>query len=335
MSKYILYFSTLLLLSSCTNTIGYLPDDEPQKLIVNALLSTDSSRNAVYLHYSQYSQTLPVADGKIRIFVNEALKEEVTAQDHEQPIYPIRTPFHTGDKVRIEASAGNGSYRAEAETKVPPALQIAQVDTSYVYLRNYNVWANNQPSYDKYLRISIQLKENHVQQASPQYYRLEVEQVYYGYKEQEDGQAFLPTDTLNLGTRFQYQYIYDTALTDGKPGKFENEGISIIQPLENFFGLFKNSYFHQGTYTMNIELGENHYFKDYQGRIDRDVTLRVYSISENEFRYLHSIGAVLQYDPENFIYPIPIIPNNLSGGIGIFSIANVSTYSFKEENCHP
>lgn len=34
MKKYLLFLCVFVILGACTNTIGYLPDDEPKKLIV-------------------------------------------------------------------------------------------------------------------------------------------------------------------------------------------------------------------------------------------------------------------------------------------------------------
>ena len=38
MKKYFLFLCVFVILSACTNTIGYLPDDEHKKLIVNAMM---------------------------------------------------------------------------------------------------------------------------------------------------------------------------------------------------------------------------------------------------------------------------------------------------------
>ena len=51
MKKYFLFLCVFVILSACTNTIGYLPDDEPKKLIVNAMMQTENNDNRIYLHY--------------------------------------------------------------------------------------------------------------------------------------------------------------------------------------------------------------------------------------------------------------------------------------------
>ena len=60
MKKYFLFLCVFVILSACTNTIGYLPDDEPKKLIVNAMMQTENNDNRIYLHYTGWTATTPV-----------------------------------------------------------------------------------------------------------------------------------------------------------------------------------------------------------------------------------------------------------------------------------
>ena len=57
MKKYFLFLCVFVILSACTNTIGYLPDDEPKKLIVNAMMQTENNDNRIYLHYTGWTAT--------------------------------------------------------------------------------------------------------------------------------------------------------------------------------------------------------------------------------------------------------------------------------------
>ena len=62
MKKYFLFLCVFVILSACTNTIGYLPDDEPKKLIVNAMMQTENNDNRIYLHYTCLLYTSDAAD---------------------------------------------------------------------------------------------------------------------------------------------------------------------------------------------------------------------------------------------------------------------------------
>ena len=66
MKKYFLFLCVFVILGACTNTIGYLPDDEPKKLIVNAMMQTENNDNRIYLHYTGWTATTPVTDGIIQ-----------------------------------------------------------------------------------------------------------------------------------------------------------------------------------------------------------------------------------------------------------------------------
>lgn len=324
MKKSFFLLCTLVILGACTHIIGYLPDDEPKKLIVNALMTTGDNDNRVYLHYTGWTATTPVTDGVVSLYINGKLSETITA---ENDYYPVKSIFRTGDKVSIEASSENGKYKAQAETCISAPLQIINIDTTYISLRDYNSWVGGKPVYDNYLRLNIQLKQPDAKEEN-RYYRLEVKQVFYSHR-WYDGR-----DTLSIDTTYTYNYIYDAALTDGNPGHAIDEGVELIQQWNNYFGLFKSSYFKNGEYNMTIDLKEyiNYIYTDSR-KTERYITLRFYSISESEYRYLHTISSALDFDAENFIYAVPLIPNNIKGGIGIFGIASQTEYKLKEENC--
>lgn len=318
MKKYVWFFFTLVLFIACTNTIGYLPDDEPKKLIVNALLTAGSDNNFISLRYTGWTATTPATDGIIQLYINGEPTETITAKDE---IYPVKSIFHPGDKVRIEASAGNGTYRAEAETRIEVPLQVVRIDTSYVKLRDYDSWIGDKPKYDNYLRLKIQLKQPDTK-ATDNYYRLEIYQVYHSHEWHEN------RDSLRIYTSYNYNYSYDTALTDGKPGHAIDEGFELIPKWNNYFGLFKSNYFKQGEYRLTVDLKESSNYYAYQ--TDRYITVRLYSISESEYRYLHALASAIDYDSDNFIYSVPLLPNDIEGGIGIFSIAS-KVESYLEE----
>lgn len=318
MKKLVLFLFMLVLLTACTNTIGYLPDDEPRKLIVNALLTTDSDNNRIFLRYTGWTATTPATDGIVHLYINGKLAETITV---EEDFYPVKSIFQPGDKVKIEASTENGAYRAEAETCIEAPLEIMRIDTSYVNLRDYNSWIGDTPRYDDYLRLKIQLKQSDAEKTD-KYYRLEIYQIYHSYEWQGN------TDSLKIYSSYNYNYSYDTALTDGKPGHAIDEGFELIPKWNNYFGIFKSSYFKQGEYTLTIDLKENFSYNAY--KTDRYITVRLYSISESEYKYLHALSSMLDYDSDNFIYAVPHLPTDIKGGIGVFSIAS-KVESYLEE----
>ena len=298
MKKYFLFLCVFVILSACTNTIGYLPDDEPKKLIVNAMMQTENNDNRIYLHYTGWTATTPVTDGIIHLYINGKLSETITAEDD---YYPVKSIFRTGDKVKIEASSENGKYKAKAETRISAPLQIINVDTTYISLRDYNSWVGGKPVYDNYLRLNIQLKQPDIE-AENTYYRLEIKQIFYSHK-WHDGR-----DTLSIDTTYNYNYIYDTALTDGKPGHAIDEGFELIQKWNNYFGLFKSCYFKNREYNMTIDLKEDiNYIHIDSQKAERYISIRFYSISESEHRYLYAMSSALDFDAEDMAYKYHVL----------------------------
>ena len=57
MKKALLLLSFVHLLAACTNDIEILPNDESQKLIVNALINANKTNNAIFLALSGLSRT--------------------------------------------------------------------------------------------------------------------------------------------------------------------------------------------------------------------------------------------------------------------------------------
>lgn len=327
MKRYLLFLCTLLVLTACTNTIGYLPDDEPKRLVVNAMMEAGNDDNRIYLHYTGWMASTPATDGIIRLYINEKLTETITA---EAGYYPVKSKFCTGDKVRIEAETENGAYRVNAETVVHAPLQILQVDTSYVKLRDYDSWIGDEPAYDNYLRLQIRSKQLHAN-AENTFYRLEVQQIYFAHKWYYGYYGSI--DSLRVDTTYNYNYIFDTALMDGKPGQSIDDGFELIQKWNNSFGLFKNTFFKEGEYTLTIDLKEDINFIHFDSdKAERDISIRLYSISEEEYKYLHAMSAAIDFDADNFIYAVPLIPFNIQGGIGIFSITSKAEYKLREED---
>ena len=65
MKKALLLLSFVHLLAACTNDIEILPNDESQKLIVNALINANKTNNAIFLALSGYHEPQVV---KMEIF---------------------------------------------------------------------------------------------------------------------------------------------------------------------------------------------------------------------------------------------------------------------------
>ena len=87
MKKYLLFLCVFVILGACTNTIGYLPDDEPKKLIVNAMMQTENNDNRIYLHYTGWTATTPVTDGIIHLYINGNCQKQSLAEAKLQKVH--------------------------------------------------------------------------------------------------------------------------------------------------------------------------------------------------------------------------------------------------------
>ena len=78
MKKALLLLSFVHLLAACTNDIEILPNDESQKLIVNALINANKTNNAIFLALSGYHEPQVVKNGIIHLYINNVLSETIS-----------------------------------------------------------------------------------------------------------------------------------------------------------------------------------------------------------------------------------------------------------------
>ena len=126
MKKALLLLSFVHLLAACTNDIEILPNDESQKLIVNALINANKTNNAIFLALSGYHEPQVVKNGIIHLYINNVLSETISEctyrpnndspLDYQNYFYQISSRFKTGDQVRIEVETKDGKYKANAES---------------------------------------------------------------------------------------------------------------------------------------------------------------------------------------------------------------------------
>ncbi len=139
MKKALLLLSFVHLLAACTNDIEILPNDESQKLIVNALINANKTNNAIFLALSGYHEPQVVKNGIIHLYINNVLSETISEctyrpnndspLDYQNYFYQISSRFKTGDQVRIEVETKDGKYKANAEATVYEPIEIIKADT--------------------------------------------------------------------------------------------------------------------------------------------------------------------------------------------------------------
>lgn len=320
MKTYIHYLSALiatLTIVSCENELPFSIKDNPPKLVMNALINTESQTNLLFLNVTGKEATTHIQNATIEVRVNGQLAESLRPLPPEQEGDPqcrfnITSKFTPGDVVRIDALTDDGKYHAWAEVTVPqrPA-EIENIDTLTVPMLEYGHKMN-------YLRYRITLKDR---PGETNYYRIVVDKQTtlwkYNYEEEGKGEYI-------FWTKHSYSFIgrEDIVLTDGQPSTGEDEDNGIFDTARNIYGVFDDSRFKDTSYTMTVynsthieTAGEEGYFNA------MDVIIRLRSITEVEYYYLKALNLVDSdiYD-ETIDEPIKY-PGNVHGGTGIVGIS--------------
>jgi hypothetical protein len=300
-------------------------EENPPKLILNALIDCDTDRNRIYLAMTGRDQVSSVDNPLINILINGELKEQLNDDTRENDassylpdMYTWTNPYTTGvkfspgDRVKIEASDGNGQRRAWAEDVVPQPVRIERVDTM-TYTKK--IWFGEEY---RYLRVKITFTDNPDEK---NYYRLALQSsdTLYGLSH------ITGKDTVLTLENYPKPIINeDFVLTGGRPYLDENDA-PLFQP-ENPFCIFDDTHLN-GTYTMTVSWRMDYYFDYYISEIMRrlgSLTIRLSAITESQYYYLKAVGLSEYETGKDFLYqPIPF-PSNVQGGTGILGLSATS-----------
>ena len=223
MKKALLLLSFVHLLAACTNDIEILPNDESQKLIVNALINANKTNNAIFLALSGYHEPQVVKNGIIHLYINNVLSETISEctyrpnndspLDYQNYFYQISSRFKTGDQVRIEVETKDGKYKANAEATVYEPIEIIKADT----IESNHSLSETSESLWIYQATKWKIKLQTPTTNHSQYYRVNIKQTYtYRLTNRKTLQ-----DSTAISTQWECSGYYDTALMDGKPAKVQ------------------------------------------------------------------------------------------------------------------
>lgn len=334
MKKSLLLLAFIQLLAACTNDIEVMPDDEPQKLIINAMMNAGKTDNAIFLALSHYSEPQVVKNGIIRLYINDVLSETVTECTHHSDnryeseymdyFYRINSSFKAGDHVRIEVETRDGKYQANAETTVYEPVEIVKTDTFKTYFSSSesmgSLWSVQFTNW----KIKLKAPSN----SQTQYYRVSIKHHYTYHLTNRKTQQ----DSIATSIQWGCNGYYDTALMDGKPGNPNNDdpGINFVPTINNYNNVFSDAYFTNNQYTMTLDSYYNYFLDNdlYEiKKISGKATIQYYAISPNEYQYLRAANADTDHDSSDLLQVPVIFPNNINGGIGIFAIENPTEYT--------
>ena len=133
-------FVTVTMMSSCENELPFNINNNPPKLVMNALINAESTDNLLFLNFTSKENSTHVQNVTVEVRINGELKESLRplppeTEGNPQCRFGITSRFTPGDAVRIDAITDDGQYHAWTEINVPQRpFEIENVDTVTVPL---------------------------------------------------------------------------------------------------------------------------------------------------------------------------------------------------------
>lgn len=341
-SSIILYFIIGVFFSSCENEIAYTPKHREPQLIMNALLDAGEAENFVYLSLSGIVSIGHVKQATVSLYINGKhveTPEELPPlkplggadKDPENPLnylpeiakrkkYRIRTALHPGDKVRVEANAENGKYRASAEATIPYPVGPIKVDTCTVEIKQgFNWWKKS-----RQFKVTLQDRPG-----EKNYYRLDIRHEITAH-----GITYAGRDTIITKREYDINNREDIVLTDGNIKENVNDEDGFFGTyIENKYNVFTNSRFANASYTLKVYTELYEYFSsmyiDKLLSLRRTVTVRLLSITEMEYRYLKALNTIESGNYEEVLMEPIVLADNIEGGIGFLGVSSEARVTLK------
>lgn len=357
MLKYILFLASFLLVS-CEENVRWIDEMEvTPKLTISALLSTGTEDNQqVSVHTTGVAKTSVVTDAAFQLTVNgqqvdsaiyticydsiPMYANESLGTSAQEGYYYLNYHFKPGDEVSLRVQSKGQT--AEAHTEVPYPIEITGVDT--LHLVKYDDSGDAQD----YLRLMIHLRQPEEMHGT-QYFRLAVNKTSTYYLGQCN--SSIHNDTVDYVDKRQvlstsYEYDSDIALRSIEQ-KEENDDdyfADLSYNIKNIYGIFRNSVFKNKEYTLTIDVeydyfyySYNHYYSNpdpnyrpFRAGYEFIYEIKVYTLPRIEYLYLNSLCALSEYESGLISSNPPVVPSNIEGGTGIFSISAKAAYTLTE-----
>lgn len=318
MKKSIFIFPVLALLAgACTNDLEISFDQEPELLVMNAMLRTDESFHSVLLSLSRADKVIALKSAQVDCYVNGELVASGKGNSDDYPEYTtasyyIEAEFHPGDEIRLEAR--KDALHASATVTVPQPATIVAVDTVHLARSPYFAHDKNPAA----LGCRLHLQDFPGQ---PSWFRLEAvfHEVFYQYDYPYSSQK-----------RIDFGFEQDPILLDGHQAQQGGNSFSKLfesMNTRNIFLTFRDTAFADGIGEPEIhipysELDDLYSFNPDVPR-EKDIQFYLYTISQEEYDYLAQVAKSRSTDMGVLAEPTHI-PSNVEGGLGFVSVSAVS-----------
>ncbi|MCR5395760.1 MAG: DUF4249 domain-containing protein [Bacteroidales bacterium] len=332
-SKYLLLFLSIAL-SSCMDQEQYTfseGDIEPL-IVLNALWESADTTQTIDVRRTGLVATSEVNDYQSSLTVNGSVIDPTEMGTyHYQP--------QPGDEVELSVQVGPEQVSASA--CVPQPVIIEGIDTVHVFISTDKVFQRTQEC----VRFMIHLRLPEGAEGT-QYFRL----AYTGMVREFMNCVIEGGRIKSVDYYYDYfnDYYYDSdmAMCENRNMMADHSDefpIDIARSVPNLYGLFSSRSFVDGRYTLIIDV-PNHRKKFDTGVVSLDrwrsysVTFdpsiehrfRILTVPQIEYNYLWSVAALTEmYDADDLVSNPPIVPSNINGGTGIFSIGAAAEATFE------
>lgn len=314
MRAYILLFLTFVItLTSCENELDYVTGKNDSKLVINALINSNSAENKIYVSNSGGYGATAEPNAIVKVFVNNVLKETVDQCEPEKSdepeqytvasLYLINCKFEVNDIVKIDVTTKNGEKHAWGEVKVLPNTPIEKIEVSD------KLYASNVLGRKNHIQLDISINDI---PNEDNYYRLIAEQYIV------DGEAWNNNEHyINYKKAYAMYIDTDIVLMDGSPMGSSDEMENGFQNAYNCYGIFNDKYYKNSSCKLTVSIPHS-YDLDY-------IILKLVSISKEEYLYYKYLNVIdSDIFGENFSEPASY-DSNVNGGLGIVGISSESS----------
>lgn len=295
-------------------------------LIIVSVLICSCEKSIDYQLKTQISETVlimfPMADSLLKVHVsnstdilstekyksgsNSLLSVKINNKDEIQYNYPENNQWFqlsnykpkAGDVIKTKLKIINSGKELLGATTIPSAVKIEKIDTITL------IEADNDKEDIEVLKCYIKINDP---KKEKNFYQIQVE---YLVKEKEE--FIIKEKRQNL------EFAKDDKIF------LANEHESVFFNNVNYKGTFDDYFFDGRGYWLRISLPRKNIFKKEDFVLSKKVIFKLYSLSEDYYRYLRSSSEQKAYrkDP---LYTTKNVYSNIENGLGVVAGLNVCT----------
>ena len=310
MKKIIYTILLFTIFTSCKNELEIKNYNWEQKVVMNAIFDNLSPINKVYLFKTGIYNTEKIKKGSVELYINENLAETAYFKGDS---YQFTSRFNPKDKLALIAKDSLNTVIAKYETVVTgsPKIDSITIDSTY-FTDEYDGFSKEVYQVDLTMK-DIPQEDNK--------FRISVEQKDLVQSYRRDSIYYRTSSSIIIGR--------DLILGEGY-GKNDNGSSIITDYIVNYNGIFSDTHFknEQVTLTFYIPM-QYHYYEDYNDEfIGRDITIKLHTITDDEFIYMHALNIYKSDVFTNGLFDPIIYPSNVKIGTGFIGISSADEKKF-------